>query len=588
MTSRPQRGAVDQTLTSIPATQVVSAHAKEALRVLSVEDNPGDAILVREMLRDASPEGFVLRNADRLSAAVECLLDGAVDCVLLDLSLPDAEGLEALAQVRTVALDVPIIVLTGRSDEVLAVQAVHEGAQDYLIKGQVDARLLSRSINYAIERKRAEVELAHQAMHDALTGLPNRALFYDRLGQALNRVGRQGTAVAVLFLDLDRFKNINDSLGHGAGDKLLIAVAERLGRVLRGGDSAARFGGDEFVLLCEDISGERQAIAIADRIAAELDAPFVIDNDEVFARTSVGIALAIEPGARPEALIRDADAAMYRAKERGGGVYEVFDDQMRERAVRRMATENALHRALERGEFVMHYQPIVHMPTGALYGVEALARWQHPERGLVMPGEFIEAAEETGLIISLGAWAFETACLQSAEWAAAPRDGDAGAPISMSVNLSARQCSHPDLVSTFGDILRRTGADPASICLEITETALMEDVAASTAVLNALKALGLTLALDDFGTGYSSLRALQHFPVDVVKIDRSFVGPIERDPQEAAIVAAVISLSHALGLRTVAEGIETIAQVDRLRGLGCDLAQGFHFARPGPPEDVRR
>jgi EAL domain-containing protein (putative c-di-GMP-specific phosphodiesterase class I) len=286
--------------------------------------------------------------------------------------------------------------------------------------------------------------------------------------------------------------------------------------------------------------------------------------------------------------MRDADAAMYRAKERGGGVYEVFDDQMRERAVRRMATENALHRALERGEFVMHYQPIVHMPTGALYGVEALARWQHPERGLVMPGEFIEAAEETGLIISLGAWAFETACLQSAEWAAAPRDGDAGAPISMSVNLSARQCSHPDLVSTFGDILRRTGADPASICLEITETALMEDVAASTAVLNALKALGLTLALDDFGTGYSSLRALQHFPVDVVKIDRSFVGPIERDPQEAAIVAAVISLSHALGLRTVAEGIETIAQVDRLRGLGCDLAQGFHFARPGPPEDVRR
>jgi diguanylate cyclase len=577
-------------MTSMPAIQDVPASAKEALRVLSVEDNPGDAILVREMLRDASPDGFVLRNADRLSAAVECLLDGAVDCVLLDLSLPDAEGLEALAQVRTVALDVPIIVLTGRSDEVLAVQAVHEGAQDYLIKGQVDARLLSRSINYAIERKRAEVELAHQAMHDALTGLPNRALFYDRLGQALNRVGRQGTAVAVLFLDLDRFKNINDSLGHGAGDKLLVAVAERLGRVLRGGDTAARFGGDEFVLLCEDVSGERQAIAIADRIAAELDAPFVIDNDEVFARTSVGIALATEPGARPEALIRDADAAMYRAKERGGGVYEVFDDQMRERAVLRMATENALHRALERGEFVMHYQPIVHMPTGALYGVEALARWQHPERGLVMPGEFIEAAEETGLIISLGAWAFETACLQSAEWAAAPRDGDgdAGAPISMSVNLSARQCSHPDLVSTFGDILRRTGADPASICLEITETALMEDVAASTAVLNALKALGLTLALDDFGTGYSSLRALQHFPVDVVKIDRSFVGPIERDPQEAAIVAAVISLSHALGLRTVAEGIETIAQVDRLRGLGCDLAQGFHFARPGPPEDVRR
>jgi diguanylate cyclase len=563
----------------MPVTQEATGAIKEALRVLSVEDNPGDAILVREMLRDASPDGFMLQNADRLSAAMTCLLDGAVDCVLLDLSLPDAEGLEALAQVRTVALDVPIIVLTGRSDEVLAVQAVHEGAQDYLIKGQVDARLLSRSINYAIERKRAEVELAHQAMHDALTGLPNRALLYDRLGQALNRVGRHSAAVAVLFGDLDRFKLVNDSLGHGAGDTLLVAVAERLSNVLRSGDTAARFGGDEFVLLCEDVSGERQAITIAERIAAELDEPFVIEGDEVFVRTSVGIALATEPGARPEALIRDADAAMYRAKERGGGTYEVFDDQMRERAVRRMETENALHRALDRGEFVMHYQPIVEMTTGALHGVEALARWQHPQRGLVMPGDFIEAAEETGLIIALGAWAFEAACRQSALW---------GGDISMAVNLSARQCTHPDLAGTFGEILRRTGADPATVCLEITETALMEDVAVSTATLTALKELGLTLALDDFGTGYSSLRALQHFPVDVVKIDRSFIAPIEHDPQEAAIVAAVISLSHALGLRTVAEGIESVPQVDRLRALGCDLAQGFYFARPGPPEDVRR
>jgi EAL domain-containing protein (putative c-di-GMP-specific phosphodiesterase class I) len=333
------------------------------------------------------------------------------------------------------------------------------------------------------------------------------------------------------------------------------------------------------VILCEDVSGERQAITIAERIAAELDEPFIIEGDEVFVRTSVGIALATEPGARPEALIRDADAAMYRAKERGGGTYEVFDDQMRERAVRRMETENALHRALDRGEFVMHYQPIVQMATGALHGVEALARWQHPQRGLVMPGEFIEAAEETGLIIALGAWAFEAACRQSALW---------GGDISMAVNLSARQCTHPDLAGTFGEILRRTGADPASVCLEITETALMEDVEVSTATLTALKELGLTLALDDFGTGYSSLRALQHFPVDVVKIDRSFIAPIEHDPQEAAIVAAVISLSHALGLRTVAEGIESVPQVDRLRALGCDLAQGFYFARPGPPEDVRR
>jgi EAL domain-containing protein (putative c-di-GMP-specific phosphodiesterase class I) len=231
----------------------------------------------------------------------------------------------------------------------------------------------------------------------------------------------------------------------------------------------------------------------------------------------------------------------------------------------------------------MHYQPIVNMATGALSGVEALARWEHPERGLVMPGEFIGPAEETGLIINLGAWAFEEACRQSAQWASNPRNG---APVLMSVNLSARQCGHPDLVATFGSILKRTGADPASICLEITETALMADVDASDATLGSLKQLGLALALDDFGTGYSSLRALQRFPVDVVKIDRSFIEPIERDPQEAAIVAAVISLSHALGLRTVAEGIETVPQVDRLRALGCDLAQGYYFARPGPPESL--
>jgi diguanylate cyclase (GGDEF)-like protein len=568
-------------MTSMPETRDVAGAAVGALRVLAVEDNPGDAILVREMLRDASPDGFVLQTADRLSTAMDHLLERAVDCVLLDLSLPDAEGLEALAQVRTVALDVPIVVLSGLSDEVLAVRAVHEGAQDYLIKGQVDARLLSRSITYAIERKRSEVELAHQALHDSLTSLPNRALFYDRLGQALTRVGRHSTAAAVLFLDLDRFKVVNDSLGHSAGDRLLVAVAERLSRVLRSGDTAARFGGDEFVILCEDITGERQAIAIAGRIAEELSAPFNIDNDEVFVHTSVGIALATQAGARPEALIRDADAAMYRAKERGGGVYEVFDDQMRERAVRRMETENALHRALDRGEFVMHYQPIVKMGTGALSGVEALVRWEHPERGLVMPGDFIGAAEETGLIIALGAWVFESACRQSAEWSKKARSGPS---VRMSVNVSARQCGHPDLVATFGEILARTGADPASLCLEITETALMEDMEASESTLAALKALGLAVALDDFGTGYSSLRALQRFPVDVVKIDRSFIAPIERDPQEAAIVAAVISLSHALGLQTVAEGIETIAQVDRLRALGCDMAQGYYFAKPVPPD----
>jgi len=556
---------------------------RRGVRVLIIEDNPGDAILVREMLRDVDPARFELIHAMRLSEGIEQLLGPGADCVLLDLSLPDAEGLDALTQVQSVSLDVPVIVFSGRSDERLAVRAVQEGAQDYLIKGQVDARLLARSINYAVERKRVEVELAHQALHDALTGLPNRGLFLDRLAQALTRLGRHASALAVLFCDLDRFKVVNDSLGHGAGDQLLVDVARRLEDALRLGDTAARFGGDEFVILCEDISGAHQAIAIAERVSAALTAPFVLGEDEAFVRTSIGIAMATDTHARPEALLRDADAAMYRAKEKGGGIYEVFDDEMRERAVKRLETENALHRALERGEFVLHYQPQMSMATGAVAGVEALVRWQHPERALVLPGEFIGSAEETGLILEIGAWALREACEQSARWAHVGRPGPA---LRMSVNLSARQCAHPDLVEVVATTLRETGADPATICLEITETAVMADMEAGVGVLDQLRALGCSLAIDDFGTGWSSLRALQRFPVDEVKIDKSFVDGVARDPQEAAIVAAVISLSHALGLRTVAEGVESVAQVDRLRALGCDVAQGFFFARPAPAENL--
>jgi diguanylate cyclase (GGDEF)-like protein len=555
----------------------------QAVRVLIVEDNPGDAILVREMLRDADPGGFELAHASRLSEGIDRLLAGGLECILLDLSLPDAEGLDALTQIQAVSLDIPVIVFSGRNDERVAVRAVQEGAQDYLIKGQVDGRLLARSINYAIERKRVEVELAHQALHDALTGLPNRGLFLDRLAQALARIGRHSSALAVLFCDLDRFKVVNDSLGHGAGDMLLVDVARRLEDVLRAGDTAARFGGDEFVILCEDISGAHQAIAVADRVSEVLAAPFVVGDDEVFVRTSIGIAMAAGQQARPESLVRDADAAMYRAKERGGGVYEVFDDEMRARAVKRLEIENALYRALDRGEFLLHYQPQVSLATGAVAGLEALVRWQHPERELVMPGEFIASAEETGLIIEIGEWVLREACEQAARWALLR---GAGPPVRLSVNLSARQCAHPDLVGLVATALRESGVDPATICLEITETAVMADMEATVEVLDQLRALGVTLAIDDFGTGWSSLRALQRFPVDEVKIDKSFIDGMARDPQEAAIVAAIISLSHALGLRTVAEGIESVSQVDRLRALGCDLAQGYFFWRPASAADL--
>jgi diguanylate cyclase (GGDEF)-like protein len=558
-----------------------------ALTVLTVEDNPADAVLVREMLREDGGARFSLVHAATLADALAQLDAHRVDCVLLDLSLPDAQGLEALGQIHAAALEVPVVVLSGRDDEAVAIRAVHEGAQDYLVKGHIDPRLLIHTLSYAIERKRAEAELAHRALHDALTGLPNRALLYDRLAQAVSRAGRRGQVVAVLFCDLDRFKLVNDSLGHGAGDQLLVAVAWRLQELLRAGDTAARFGGDEFVVLCEDVGGESHAIAVAERITDALEAPFVAGGEQVFVRASIGIALAADPRARPEALIRDADAAMYRAKERMTSSYEVFDGDLRARTVVRMQTEHALHRALVRGELTLHYQPQVQLASGAVSGVEALVRWEHPERGLLGPEAFIPAAEETGLIVPLGLWVLETACRQSALWAARRRAarGDTR-QVTMGVNLSPRQCSDPAFVGGVADVLERTGVPPGSICLEITESAVMEDGGTGLAVLAGLKELGVLLAIDDFGTGCSSLRALQRFPVDVLKIDRSFVRGIESSAQEWAIVAAFIGLAHAFGLTAVAKGVEHIAQVDRLRALGCDEAQGYYFSGPQPPEQL--
>jgi diguanylate cyclase (GGDEF)-like protein/PAS domain S-box-containing protein len=429
------------------------------------------------------------------------------------------------------------------------------------------------------ERKQAEIELSHAALHDSLTGLPNRALFLDRLGLALLRTERRSGAVAVLFCDLDRFKVVNDSLGHDAGDRLLIDVAARIGGALRPADTVARFGGDEFTILCEDIAGEIEAATIAQRIVDVFREPFVLEDGEVFLATSLGIAIARGADDRAEELIRDADAAMYRAKDRGKGRYEVFDEEMRADAVVRLETESALRRALERGELRLHYQPEIDLASGAVVGFEALVRWEHPARGLLQPGSFIPLAEETGLVVPIGEWVLREACAESARWA---RPGEP--PLTLSVNLSVRQLAQPDLVSTVRRALAETGTDPATVCLEITESAVMESGAATTAQLRALKSLGVRLAIDDFGTGYSSLAHLRRFPVDVLKIDRTFVDGLGREPQDTSIAAAVISLAHALELVTVAEGIETAEQLEVLTGLGCDLGQGYLFARPQPPD----
>ncbi len=427
------------------------------------------------------------------------------------------------------------------------------------------------------ERVETERRLAHQATHDPLTGLPNRALLLDRLGMALARARRHHRRTAVLFADLDHFKVVNDSLGHSLGDRLLVEVAERLTEALRPQDTVARFGGDEFVVLCEDLHDQHDAAAIAERIIDAISGPFGFAETEVYIGASIGIAFPDDVDVEPETFIRDADAAMYQAKERGRGRWVVFDNAMRANAVDRLDIENALRRSIERRELRVHYQPVVSIATGHIVGVEALLRWEHPERGLLLPGEFIGIAEETGLIVPIGAWVLEQACRQVHRWEASLPDRP---KLSVAVNLSGRQLSHPGLVDDVAAVIGATGVDPGQVELEITESVLMDDVEMSADTLGRLKQLGVRLSVDDFGTGYSSLSYLRRFPVDLLKVDRSFVDGLGSDPSDSAIVEAIITLAHTLGLEAVAEGVETEAQLAELRLRSCDLAQGYLLARP--------
>jgi diguanylate cyclase (GGDEF)-like protein/PAS domain S-box-containing protein len=482
-------------------------------------------------------------------------------------------------------------------------RAVAEGTETSLgeqrllrVDGEVvDAEVVAVPITYDLgpavlvmakditDRKRAERALAHQALHDHLTGLPNRSLLLDRLSQAVARLGRTDARVGVLFFDLDHFKVINDSLGHEAGDRVLQAVAARVAGVLRPTDTLARLGGDEFVVVCEALDGPAEASAVAARIARALARPIDEGDEELIVGASIGVVVTGDERADPSALIRDADAAMYRAKEQGRGRSELFDEGMRVRVVGRLRQERALRRALQREELLLHYQPVLALPDLQITGVEALVRWQDRERGLLLPGEFVPLAEETGLILELGDWVLAEACRQAAAWCHVL---GAERTLEVAVNLSTKQLGQADLAKRVAGLLERHRLLPeqVSLCLEITESLMLEDPMVTGGLLGDLARLGVRLAIDDFGTGYSSLAYLRRFPVHTLKVDRSFVSGLGVDADSRAVVAAIIELAHALGLEVVAEGVEEQVQFDALVDLGCDRAQGFLFARPAPPE----
>jgi diguanylate cyclase (GGDEF)-like protein/PAS domain S-box-containing protein len=688
---------------------------KKPIKVLLlVEDNPADVRLLREMFHEQRSHHTELTQVETMGQAEKHLAGGAVDIILLDLGLPDAQGLESIRRARAVAPGVPLVVLTALDDESMAARALQEGVQDYLIKGQIDARGLLRALRYAVERKsmqeelfeekeRAQVtlnsigdavictdvsgnitflnlvavrmtgwsrdeaagkpmpdvfrvldatsrkttpnpmemavrqnrtmhlpsnciliqrdgceipiedsiapihdregqatgvvivfrdvssgqtmalQMAHSAHHDFLTGLPNRKLLNDRVSQAILSATRNTKKVAVLFLDLDGFKHINDSLGHSIGDRVLQSVAKRLVDSVRGSDTVSRQGGDEFVVLLSEVE-HSEGVAITARRLLQVGAePHPIDQHDLYVTACIGVSIYPDDGLDVETLIKNADTAMYQAKDNGRQSYQFFAPAMNVRAVERQSIEGSLRRALERQEFAVYFQPKINLRTGEISGAEALIRWTHPTRGLVPPAQFIPVAEDSGLILPIGNWVLREACKRARAWV------EIGLPLgTMGVNISAVEFRNENFLEGVFAILKETGLNPNLLELELTESVLMKRPESTASVLQALRAKGVQVAVDDFGTGYSSLSYLQKFSIDALKIDQSFVRRITTAPAETTIVTAVISMARSLKLRVVAEGVETLKELEFLQAHQCDEAQGYYFSRPIPPEEFAK
>jgi diguanylate cyclase (GGDEF)-like protein len=560
---------------------VDSVHAGP-VRVLLLSTDFHTARLIDELLRANWSRVQLLAHAEWDAAAAQALVDHPSCCVLLDVPAGgNAAALDLLEYVRLSAPDAPIVLLSAGDDEALALEAVKAGAQDCLVKSELDATVLRRALTHAIERKRSESDLAHQALHDQLTGLPNRALFLDRLGVALERARRSGTQTAVMFLDFDNFKEINDSRGHAVGDRLLVTLGGRLSAMLRPMDTVARFGGDEFTFLFEDLTSEREVVLIADRICHAASRPVDIDGVELTITVSVGIAMVADPSVPPETVIREADAAMYRAKERGRSRFELFDEESRRRAIARIELEAELRQAVDRDQLRLQYQPRIALNefTDVLW-VDAQVHWEHPRRGLLGPEEFMPVADATGSAAAISRFAIEHALDQLAHWRAAKPD------MRLSLGMSARQLRDDGLDSVLSDAIRASGIDPGALCLEIPEGAVGEDPEAVTETLRALEATGVRLALSDFGSGAAPFSRLRRLPIESLKIHRSFIRALGESDEDASIAGALVELGHALGLDVVADGVETEAQLESVRELGCDAAQGDLIGPPATEEQT--
>lgn len=554
---------------------------REVREVLLVEDNLVDAQLIRRLLRRVSGAYYRITHVRTLNDAILCAEELAPEVILADLNLPDSRGTDTVSSLQTSYPDTPLVIVSAWEDEAISLRSVKAGAQDYLVKGHIDGANLHRIIRYAVERKRTELELVRLAHYDQLTSLPNRTLLRERVEHAIARAVRAGTGVAALVLDMDRFKEINDMLGHDVGDALLVEVAQRIRASVREQDTVARLGGDEFAVVLEGVSEAKEILPVIERITESLSQLTRLKGHDINSSTSVGIALYPQNGSDLSELLQAADLAMYQAKSSGRGCYQFFADAMQEEAQSRRALEWSLRRAAEKGEFRLVYQPQICLRTGSVVGVEALLRWMSPTRGLLTPHHFIAGLEEFGLITDVGEWVLQAACEQLRRWHAMDLE-----PMRIGVNVSAQQLEDPMLIENIRRVLAETKLPPDFLELELTESSLMSDPREAGALLREIRDVGVRIAIDDFGTGYSSLTYLHDFPLNALKIDRSFVQSVECTERGGPIADMIVGLGKNLGLDVIAEGVETEAQLEYLRQQGCDVAQGYLYARPQAPEDL--